>query len=63
MGVLCLQAAVLGMFLPETKGKPTLETMSDLNGIKSNGFDQSNTNGEGEIELKENVLNKTMTAT
>ncbi|CAB4027353.1 organic cation transporter -like [Paramuricea clavata] len=30
-GVICLQAAVLGLFLPETKGAPTLETMDDMN--------------------------------
>jgi hypothetical protein len=29
-GVICLQAAVLGLFLPETKGAPTLETMDDM---------------------------------
>ena len=31
MGAICLQAAVLGLFLPETKGSPTLETMDDMN--------------------------------
>ncbi|CAB3985711.1 organic cation transporter -like [Paramuricea clavata] len=31
MGAICLQAAVLGLFLPETKGTPTLETMDDMN--------------------------------
>ena len=30
MGAMCLQAAILGLFLPETKGKPTLETMNDM---------------------------------
>ncbi|CAB4018231.1 Hypothetical predicted protein [Paramuricea clavata] len=30
MGAICLQAAVLGLFLPETKGTPTLETMDDM---------------------------------
>ena len=30
MGAICLQAAILGIFLPETKGKPTLETMDDM---------------------------------
>ena len=30
MGFICLQAAILGLFLPETKGKPTLETMDDM---------------------------------
>ena len=31
MGAICLQAAVLGLFLPETKGSPTMETMDDMN--------------------------------
>ena len=31
MGALCLQAAVFGCFLPETKSKPTLETIDDTN--------------------------------
>ncbi|XP_046846067.1 solute carrier family 22 member 16-like [Xenia sp. Carnegie-2017] len=30
MGIICLQAAILVMFLPETKGKPTLETLDDM---------------------------------
>ena len=30
MGGICLQAAVLAVFLPETKGTPTLETMTDM---------------------------------
>ena len=30
MGFICLQAAILGLFLPETKGAPTLETMDDM---------------------------------
>lgn len=30
MGVVCIQAAILGLFLPETKGEQTLETMSDM---------------------------------
>lgn len=29
-GVICLQAAIFGSFLPETKGKATMETMGDL---------------------------------
>ncbi|XP_046846068.1 organic cation transporter protein-like [Xenia sp. Carnegie-2017] len=29
MGIICLQAAILAMFQPETKGKPTLETLDD----------------------------------
>ena len=31
MGALCLQAASFACFLPETKSKPTLETMDDMN--------------------------------
>ncbi|XP_046846066.1 solute carrier family 22 member 15-like [Xenia sp. Carnegie-2017] len=30
MGMICLQAAITAMFLPETKGKPTLETLDDM---------------------------------
>ena len=30
MGAVCLQGAVLALFLPETKGRPTLETMDDM---------------------------------
>ena len=30
MGAISLQAAVLGLFLPETKGTRTLETMGDM---------------------------------
>ena len=30
MGVICLQAAIVAMFLPETKGRPTLETLEDM---------------------------------
>ncbi|XP_028401282.1 solute carrier family 22 member 16-like [Dendronephthya gigantea] len=30
MGIICLQAALLGLFLPETKGTPTKETMNDM---------------------------------
>ena len=30
MGALCLQAAIFACFLPETKSKPTLETMDDM---------------------------------
>lgn len=29
-GAICIQAAILGLFLPETKGAPTLETMDDM---------------------------------
>ena len=30
MGIICLEAAIMGMFLPETKGRPTLETLEDM---------------------------------
>ncbi|CAB4021017.1 Hypothetical predicted protein, partial [Paramuricea clavata] len=30
MGAIALQAAVLGLFLPETKGAATMETMDDM---------------------------------
>ena len=30
MGIICLQAAILAMFLPETKGKPTSEILDDM---------------------------------
>ncbi|XP_046846902.1 solute carrier family 22 member 15-like [Xenia sp. Carnegie-2017] len=30
MGIICLQAAITALFLTETKGKPTLETLDDM---------------------------------
>ena len=30
MGVICLESAIMAMFLPETKGRPTLETLEDM---------------------------------
>ena len=30
MGAICLQAAILGLLLPETKGETTLETIDDM---------------------------------
>ena len=30
MGIICLEAAIMSMFLPETKGRPTLETLEDM---------------------------------
>jgi hypothetical protein len=30
MGIICLEAAIMGLFLPETKGRPTLETLEDM---------------------------------
>lgn len=49
MGIICFQAAVLGIFLPETKGKPTLETMDDMEkdqevGLLMNGSDNADKN-------------------
>ena len=53
MGAFCLQAAVFGCFLPETKGKPTLETMDDMNEnqgiallVSSEGKADKNANGD-----------------
>jgi hypothetical protein len=37
MGAIAFQAAVLGLFLPETRGKATLETMDDIKGPKDQG--------------------------
>ena len=55
MGALCLQAAVFGCFLPETKSKPTLETMNDINtnpdvALLVNGEDEAGEN-ESDTEL------------
>ena len=44
MGAICLQAAILALFLPETKGAPTLETMDDMN---KNPADALLVNGNG----------------
>lgn len=30
MGIVCLEAAIIAMFLPETNGRPTLETLEDM---------------------------------
>ena len=54
MGAICIQAAVLALFLPETKGVPTLETMDDMNkkegiALLVNGNDKADTN-ENEAE-------------
>ena len=55
MGAMCLQAAILGSFLPETKGKPTLETMNDMDKMKKshgNGNRKANEDvNEGEAGL------------
>jgi hypothetical protein len=53
MGALCLQAAVLGLFLPETKGKPTMETMDDM---KKRQESASFINGESKPSLNENEI-------
>ena len=37
MGILCLEAAITAMFLPETNGRPTLETLEDMINDKSGG--------------------------
>jgi hypothetical protein len=51
MGALCLQAAVLGLFLPETKGKPTMETMDDMKKRQENNGESKPGQNENEIEL------------
>jgi hypothetical protein len=38
MGAIALQAAVLALFLPETKGAATMETMDDMNKEKQQGL-------------------------
>ena len=38
MGAICLQAAILACFLPETKGAATLETMDDMKIKKEQGL-------------------------
>jgi hypothetical protein len=55
MGAIALQAAILGLFLPETKGVPTLETMDDMNkdqgiALLVNGNDKADKN-ENEREV------------
>ena len=55
MGALCLQAAVLGLFLPETKGKPTLETMDDMDKRKRSAF-VVNVESKADQNEKENAL-------
>lgn len=30
MGLICLEAAIVAIFLPETKGRPTIETLDDM---------------------------------
>ena len=55
MGAICFQAALLGFFLPETKGTPTLETLDDMKkdqraALLVNGEEKANKN-ESEIEV------------
>ena len=53
MGAVCLQAAILGLFLPETKGAPTLETMDDMK--KDQGIALlENSNGGEDVTNKNN---------
>jgi hypothetical protein len=51
MGAICIQAAVLGFFLPETKGKPTLESMDDMKKDQSVAL---LVNGEEKADRNEN---------
>ena len=53
MGAICLQAAILGLFLPETKGLATLETMEDMNNDQR---DILLVNGDGKNDGNENEL-------
>ena len=46
MGAIALQAAVLGLFLPETKGAATMETMDDMNKEKEQGLSLLDHNAE-----------------
>jgi hypothetical protein len=55
MGAICLQAAVLGLFLPETKGTPTLETMDDMNKDKGVAL---LVNSDGQVDRNENDRNE-----
>jgi hypothetical protein len=48
MGIICLEAAVMAMFLPETKGRPTLETLEDM--INDN-------TGSGTVVMSEVIAN------
>ena len=47
MGVICLESAIMGMFLPETKGRPTLETLEDM----------MNDNGGSKVVMSEVIAN------
>jgi hypothetical protein len=47
MGVICLQAAIVAMFLPETKGRPTLETLEDM----------INDNSDAKVVMSEVIAN------
>jgi metallophosphoesterase superfamily enzyme len=54
MGAIALQAAVLGIFLPETKGTATLETMDDMKTKKEQGMALI-VNGDGKVEKSDNM--------
>ena len=56
MGAIALQAAVLGLFLPETKGVATMETMDDMETEKEQGVALL-VNGDGKTEKNENTKN------
>lgn len=57
MGAICLQAAILACFLPETKGAATLETMDDMKIKKEQGLallvNGAGTNAESEKKESE----------
>ncbi|XP_028401281.1 solute carrier family 22 member 16-like isoform X2 [Dendronephthya gigantea] len=56
MGIICFQAAVLGIFLPETKGKPTLETMDDMEEKREVALLLNDKDDAGEILKKQNEI-------
>ena len=50
MGAICFESAIMGMFLPETKGRPTLETLEDM----------MNDNGGSKVVMSEVIANSKM---
>ena len=55
MGAICLQAAILGLFLPETKGTPTLETIDDMKKNQGIALVLGNRDG-GKVDTSKNDL-------
>lgn len=52
MGLICVQAAILALFLPETNGQSTLETLDDMMN------DQRNINAMTHLEAGQVIKNE-----